>query len=106
MTRSAGLDSMRRARTSNALGPLKKAYVLTQIERSALPSNSSYATLVSRACKPEISGPDHTRSGFGVRADSSKPGGSSRPRDTEATELEQWWHNGLCAVPIAQHGAE
>jgi hypothetical protein len=32
--------SMRRAKTSNALGPSKKAYVLAQTERSAEPSNS------------------------------------------------------------------
>jgi ABC-type branched-subunit amino acid transport system substrate-binding protein len=41
VTRSAGLASMWRARTSNALGPSKKAYVLAQIERFAPPSNSS-----------------------------------------------------------------
>ena len=36
------LASIRRARTSKALGPSKKAYVLTQADRSAEPSNSSY----------------------------------------------------------------
>jgi hypothetical protein len=56
----------RRAKTSNALGPSKKAYVLAQIDRSAPPSNSSYTRLVSRACKPGT--PDHKRSGFGARA--------------------------------------
>src|SRR4030088_2687273 len=38
VTRSPGLLSIRRARTSNALGPSKKAYVLAQIDRSAEPA--------------------------------------------------------------------
>src|SRR3977135_508586 len=38
VTRSPGLLSLRRARTSNALGPSKKAYVLAQIDRSAEPA--------------------------------------------------------------------
>jgi len=41
VTRSACVASVRRAKTSNALGPSKKAYVLAQIERFAVPSNSS-----------------------------------------------------------------
>ncbi len=41
--------------------------MLAQTERSAEPSSSSYTRRVSRACRPGISGPDHTRSGLGVR---------------------------------------